>query len=201
MKTKRLSAIVMIVVFTISLLFGFITPSPYKAAFVNSTKKSLAPINSSVKELIRKGKAGYALLSLYLIILYNNLRVAAVNFLLGFTFVVPLLIIGLNGYTVGAFLSSGDYIRNAILLLPHGVVELTAVIFSSILGLDIALSVVKATTRKEVEFLISFKRNATQFKWVVVLLAIAAFIEVFITPLIYFIYLLLTKGSSWIPYS
>ncbi len=192
---EGLSALVMVALFIAALFAGIFTPASYKSLLIKSIKNSLNPVNSSLKKLVESKQVGYAVISIYLIILYNNLRVAAINLLLGITFIAPIAIILFNGYMVGAFLSYGDITRNSILLLPHGVVELTAIIYSSILGLSLGLGLVRKLRGKDVDLLAELRRKAEGFKWVVALLSIAAFIEVFITPLLFLAYVL-NSGSN-----
>lgn len=120
----------------------------------------------------------------------HNLRAALFIFLGGFLFSLPSIILYYaNFLVIGAFLNLG--IKNLTLsqilisLLPHGIFEVPAIIFSFILsvnmtnylGRDIFL---KNAKRREV-----FKYHIMLFSiFVVPLLIIAAGIEVYITPLL-----------------
>ena len=195
LNNEAISALVMTALFVTALLAGILTPLTYKSLFIKTVKNSLNPVNSSLKKLVESKQVGYAVISIYLLILYNNLKVAAINLLLGVTLIAPIAIILLNGYMVGAFLSYGDVVRNSILLLPHGVVELTAIIYSSILGLSLGLEVIKKLRGMNINLMSELRRKVDCFKWVITLLAIAAFIEVFVTPLLYLAYTVMT-GSN-----
>ena len=192
---EKMSAIIMTTLFIAALLAGILTPVTYKSSFIKSIKNSLNPINSSLKKLVESKQIGYAVITIYLLILYNNLKVAAINLLLGITFIAPIAIILFNGYMVGAFISYGDIIKNSILLLPHGIVELTALIYSSILGLSLGLGLIRKCKGEDVQLMNELRRKAGSFRWVILLLSIAAFIEVFITPLLFLAYTL-TSGSN-----
>ncbi|MCD6324508.1 MAG: stage II sporulation protein M, partial [Desulfurococcales archaeon] len=122
-------------VFIVSACFGALTPPQMKEAFVFSIIKNFSPLNESVKEMLSQGKGLQVFSALYITIFYNNLKVALLNYVLGFSMVVPLSILGFNGYVVGAFLTYGNTAGNAVLLLPHGVFELSAIILSAGLGL------------------------------------------------------------------
>ena len=195
LSVRELSALIIVAIFTASLLAGFLSPPTHKLAFIKSVRKSLTPINSSFRKLIEGKQIIYAIASLYILILYNNLKVAAINLLLGVTLIAPTAIIIFNGYMVGSFLSYGDILRNSILLLPHGVIELSAIIYSSILGLGLGLKALQRLRGRNIKLVNELRYVAERFKWVVLLLSIAAFIEVFITPLLYLTYIITTGGN------
>jgi uncharacterized membrane protein SpoIIM required for sporulation len=164
MKTDMLAAIVITGVFALALTAGALTPLSVKQSFVRSTESYLSPINQTFEEMTSKGKAGYVVLGLYVFILYNNLRVAVANLLLGFTIIIPVAIIGFNGYVIGAFLTYGDIIRNAILLLPHGIVEVTGIIYSAILGLRVGIESLKKLRKMKSDIRYAISSSFKNFK-------------------------------------
>ncbi len=182
-------AAVVIAVFIISLINGALLPSTVKARVISSTKQLLSPLSSLFKSNPIK-----AYISLPVIILYNNLRVAVVNTVLGFTIVIPLAITWFNGYRIGSLATYGNVVRNIILLVPHGVIELTAILYSAILGVRVGFECLRKLILKGGDPLEEFKHALSQLKYVFILLVIAALIESYITPLIYFTYKLFTGG-------
>lgn len=184
MKSSTISMLLVLTVFTAALLLGAITPPDVKEGTVTSTMESFQPIEKAITE----NPAVY-LHTVPVIIFYNNLRVAIVNYALGITLLVPLAVVFYNGYIVGTFLTTGDAVTNALLLLPHGITELVAIIYSASLGVRVGLEVVKRLLRKESFVKATLISGARGFTYVIILLLISAFIETFITPLVYFGYL------------
>lgn len=184
MKSSTISMLLVLTVFTAALLLGAITPPDVKEGTVTSTMESFQPIEKAITE----NPAVY-LHTVPVIIFYNNLRVAIVNYALGITLLVPLAVVFYNGYIVGTFLTTGDAVTNALLLLPHGITELAAIIYSASLGVRVGLEVVKRLLRKESFVKATLISGARGFTYVIILLLISAFIETFITPLVYFGYL------------
>lgn len=186
----KAEAVVVLAVFMLAVLYGALLPPNYKSSVTSSTKEILAPVSDFVKKNPIK-----TFLSLPFIIFYNNLRVAVVNLLLGVTLLAPLGIAWFNGFIVGSIATYGDVTRNIILLLPHGVIELTAILYSAALGLKIGVELVKKVLLKRGSPLEAFKYALSKFKLIFILLLIAAVVESYITPLIYFLYALIT-GSK-----
>jgi len=181
---------IVLAVFVLAILYGALLPPNYKSGVTSSTKEVLAPVSDFAKKNPIK-----TFLSLPFIILYNNLRVAVVNLLLGITLLAPLGITWFNGFIVGSIATYGDVNRNIILLLPHGVIELTAILYSAALGLRIGVEFTKKILFKRGAPLEAFKYALSKFKLIFLLLLIAAFVESYVTPLIYFLYALIT-GSK-----
>lgn len=124
-------------------------------------------------------------------IFLNNSIISFLGFLFGILFgIVPIFIVFFNGFIFGVVY---DYIsaQKSILFfmagfLPHGVFEITAVLFSCALGFRLGrlllVRLIKPSRKKQIflksEFIFSLKLF---FFIVVPLLLIAAFIESFIT--------------------
>lgn len=81
------------------------------------------------------------------------------------------------------------------MLLPHGIIELTAILYSTALGLKIGVELIKKVLLKRGAPLEAFKYALSKFKIIFILLLIAAIVESYVTPLIYFLYALIT-GSK-----
>ncbi len=186
----KAEAVVVLAVFTLAVLYGALLPPDYKSSVSASTKEILAPVSDFVKKNPVK-----TFLSLPFIIFYNNLRVAIVNLLLGVTLLAPLGIAWFNGFIVGSIATYGDVTRNIILLLPHGVIELSAILYSATLGLRVGVELVKKALLKRGSPVEALKYALSRFKLIFILLLIAAVVESYITPLIYFLYTLIT-GSK-----
>ncbi len=184
----KVEAVVVAVVFAMAVAQGAYSPASAKVVAVSTLRHSLSPLS----KLIESG-AWRAYLSLPVIILYNNLRVALVNILLGVTILAPLAIVWFNGYIIGSVATYGNNtLRNIVLMVPHGVVELAAILYSAALGLRVGVEGIKRLLGRRSNLFSEFKYALSQFRYVFLLLLIAAFIESFITPLVYLIYRFLT---------
>jgi len=185
--SKPVIAAVVLAIFLGSFIAGALQPDYLKESIKDSALEYFKPI----QEIIEKRPDIY-LHTLPIIILLNNLRVALLNFLLGVTVVVPIGVLLYNGFVVGAIMTHGDIIGNALLLLPHGIVELTAILYSAFLGLSLGAEALKKIRGKTADIVGELRKGANVFPYVILLLVIAAFIETFVTPIIYYSYLLLT---------
>jgi len=174
----KLSTALVITAFALGVISGLASEPAIRGRFIDEVVRELRPII--------EGLAINPLITALLIFL-NNLRVSLISFLTGPTLVVPLAIIYFNGYVVGAFLNypSRPLIHNLILLMPHGVLELPAILLSASLGTTLSLAMIhKYMFKADVSvsrLLISHSRHLAL---IALLLAIAALVEVFITPLV-----------------
>ena len=136
------------------------------------------------------------LITLPVIILYNNFRVAVINIALGPTIVVPIAITAFNGFYITSFVMSGNVIENFLLIIPHGVVEIPAFILSAAIGLKLGFAVIlKGLRLRDVSLAEVLALCIRYLSIVLMLFAIAALIETFLTPSVYAVYKVLTSGS------
>ena len=111
-------------------------------------------------------------------------------------FLLPLAVVFMNGlvlgiFTVGNGLSLKDLSVYAAYILPHGIIELPAVVFAAIIGYSVAVKLNAHLSRGQLE---SFHREARRtlrsrrvwalFSVVVLMLVSASFIETYVTPVI-----------------
>ena len=129
----------------------------------------------------------YPLMSSY--IMTNNILVALRAFVFGITLAIgTLYILFYNGILLGSltalFYLYGDPIKYWSLILPHGIIELTAIFISGAAGLIIAKSFLLPGNLNRTHSLIHGAKEALNLMGgVVVLLVIAGVIEGFFTPL------------------
>ena len=105
---------------------------------------------------------------------------------------LPALTLGVNGATLGLF--AGYYVHKNIPLwkylvgvLPHGIFEVTALVFSAALGLYLCKTVSTALLKKQkgaVSAAVS-RCGQTLLLWIVPLLVVAAVIETYVTPVLF----------------
>jgi stage II sporulation protein M len=122
--------------FVAAFLTGFLAPIPGKMALLGELKDSLEP---------------YLTLSpwkMFFVLLLNNSAKSFAVLLSGILFgLVPLIAVATNRYILGvAYLfASGEvgYVQAAKTVLPHGVLEIPAVIFSAAYGLWLGITFAK----------------------------------------------------------
>jgi stage II sporulation protein M len=168
----------MITSFILGLISCYVIEPRVTEDFVREVSKELRPIieTLSINPIITT-----------LLIFMNNLRVALITFFLGPTLLVPIAVLYVNGFLIGSFLmySSKPLIENLLLLIPHGVVELPAIILSATSGSSLGIAMIhKYLLKRNVSIKELFIKNLKYLIIAIVMLGIAAFIEVFITPVI-----------------
>ncbi len=126
-----------------------------------------------------------------LFLLAKNSLTAAISFVLGPLFcIVPAGILLFNGYLVGllgAAIASEYSLTFALsTLVPHGVFEFPALVLASAAGLRLGVAALRKVNSKlqHTEYSLSaeFGKGLRVFVLVVILLAIAAVIETYVTP-------------------
>lgn len=143
-------------------------------------------------EGVKSGKSGggqwnYPLMSSY--IMYNNISVSLRAFVFGITLGLgTMYVLFFNGAILGSLTGLvylyGDPINYWSLILPHGVIELTAIFISGAAGLIIAKSLLLPGEYKRSHSLINgAKKSVSLIIGVVLMLVIAGIIEGFFTPL------------------
>ncbi|BEP17646.1 hypothetical protein PYJP_09980 [Pyrofollis japonicus] len=141
-------------------------------------------------ELIKENKylnivntlpAFWEFISIYL----NNIVVSLIIFIFSLTILLGFYQVWINGYAVGTVIALA--LKNNIpiltvlsLLLPHGVIEIPAMLYAAFLGIQLPFSINKKNRAGKTLLAKTLKGLLT----VSVLLFIAAFVEAFITPII-----------------
>ena len=186
-KNKAVS-VAMISIFLMGTLTGIVLPSKSKLIIFKSLTNKFLDIISSNN-----------LLTFFKIFL-NNSFVGLLLIALGFTIFLPMLIILFNGLIIGLSadlsfriggLRPAMVLNLAAALLPHGIIELPALIICSILGLILGAKLFfkKKIMPKEGFTALFIKVTKIYIFIILPLLLFAAFVETFITPTI-------TIGSS-----
>ncbi|MDP4090762.1 MAG: stage II sporulation protein M [Bacillota bacterium] len=122
------------------------------------------------------------------IIMTNNIKVSLMAFALGITLGIgTIYVLFENGAMLGALTALvyqySDPVRFWSLILPHGVIELTAIFISGAAGFIIAKSILIPGEYTRVHSLISGAKRAVSHAWgIIFLLIIAGTIEGFFTP-------------------
>ena len=120
--------------------------------------------------------------SMMVMIFLNNLRVAIMAFLLGIIFgIVPTMVLIVNGVILGVLGTmmgqNGNLLTFLVLIIPHGVIEIPAILFSCVAGYKLFLGWIsnKRHLKKE------FNESLLIIAGVSVMLFLAAIIESFFT--------------------
>jgi stage II sporulation protein M len=127
---------------------------------------------------------------LFLIIFINNaikaLLLISLGILLGLP---PILFIVLNGFVLGGLGSALEAVNGwryvVASFAPHGVIEIPVILLATALGLTIGMESVRWLVRKESRVKLQLSNGLKLYvRWILPGLAIAAVIEVFVTPLV-----------------
>jgi stage II sporulation protein M len=127
---------------------------------------------------------------LFLIIFINNaikaLGIVLLGILLGLP---PLLFVGLNGFVLGALGSALESVKGweyvMVGFVPHGVIEIPVILLATALGLTVGMESLKWLVRRESRVKSQLSDCLKVYlRWILPGLAIAAIIEVFVTPLL-----------------
>ncbi|RLG61263.1 hypothetical protein DRN86_00290 [Candidatus Geothermarchaeota archaeon] len=144
------------------------------------------PMLNPIKELVRYLK-GLNEIEMFLVVFLNNSIKGLLNIVLGVLFgVYPLVFIVINAFVVGftaeyISASQGPLVA-ALGLIPHGILEIPAVLICAAMGFKMAVETIKSIIGKG-KLEIEIKKALKVYLYLILpLLLIAAFIEVFITP-------------------
>jgi stage II sporulation protein M len=127
---------------------------------------------------------------LFLIIFINNAIKALGLLFLGILLVVPpVLFIGLNGFILGGFGSALESVKGwryvMASFVPHGVIEIPVILLAAALGLTVGMESLRWLVRKESRVKSQLSDCLKVYlRWILPGLAVAAIIEVFVTPLL-----------------
>jgi stage II sporulation protein M len=166
------------VIFIAFVVVGFMIPSEI-------TGDVMAELQETVSMLENLGP-----LSLLVVIFLNNAIKCLVVILLGIIIGLPSAIfICFNAATIGmlAVVLGPELGYNTVVLglLPHGIIEIPVLVFSSALGLSVGAEAWKYILRQNSQVKKQMKYSLVLFtRWLIPALLVAAIIEVFITPLI-----------------
>lgn len=129
-------------------------------------------------------------ISTFLFIFMKNLLAIIIMWLSGFILAIPtILSLWLNGCLIGMVINiSGNPILVAISIIPHGIIELPAVMIAGGCGIKIGIEVLRKITsiitRSKTSVFNTLIETIRPVAFSAILLLIAAFIETYITPLL-----------------
>lgn len=172
---------VVTVIFLISLYLGYLwaESSPTVASeLVNEIFKGLSFVKILPDFVI------------FIFIFFNNSVKSLLSMLLGVVFgIIPVLFVLFNGYLIGVVISV--FSKNLgiwkilLMLIPHGLLEIPAIIVACSYGLKIGVTVAKKIIGENVSVFEEIKKALEIYaKIVLPILLTAAFVETYITPLV-----------------
>jgi stage II sporulation protein M len=127
---------------------------------------------------------------LLLIVFINNAIKALLLVLLGILVgLPPLLFIAVNGFVLGGLGAALESVMGWGYVLasfvPHGVIEIPLILLAAALGLTVGLESLKWLGRRESRVKLQLSNGLRVYvRWILPGLAVAAIIEVFVTPLL-----------------
>lgn len=174
MSKKVVSAIIAAYLFGVAL--GFNTPEPLASTILEAVKEL-------AERLITQNPAELAWR-----IFFNNARAVLVVALLSPLVLAPGLTVFANGVILGIALAyaaeAHSWLAAIISIAPHGVIEVPAFIYASVVSTTFGLTLWRKLLRKGGVQLSEASLNLAKGLLIsITLLAVAAFVEAFITPL------------------
>jgi stage II sporulation protein M len=174
--------IIAIALFVVGLVLGLRTPTSLAGP---------ASQEVNVLEQLADFLASLPRWSLFLIIFLKNVTAVLFSFILSpFFCLVPILTLTVNGWLIGvvsaAVIEEKSITYLLVGLLPHGILELPALIMGEAVALSFGVTVMLAIFRRERRGLIlaSLKQNARYLAIALGLFLPAAIIETYLTPLL-----------------
>jgi stage II sporulation protein M len=153
----------------------------------NLVKGLLSELGAVLGPLASTGNL--SLLLLLVIFINNAIKALGIIFLGILLGLPPILFIGLNGFILGGLGSALEAVNGwgyaVASFVPHGVIEIPVILLATALGLTIGMESVRWVVRKDSQVRLQLSYGLEVYvRWVLPGLAVAAVIEVFVTPLI-----------------
>lgn len=175
LKTLKIYILAVSIVFVFSIFLGYFFPSIAQAQ-----------VENIIKQLISQTQ-GKSFFGLMFFIIENNISTAFLGVILGILFgIFPVVSSILNGYIIGFVLEKSVAVSGyavILMLFPHGIFELPALIISLAMGMRLGTFIFRKNRKQD--FFYNFENALRVFLLIVIpLLLIAGVIE---TSLIFFV--------------
>ncbi len=167
-------------VFLASLVVGTLTGQ-------NMVEELIRQVGAVLQPLASTGNFSILLL---LVVFINNAIKALLLILLGILVgLPPLLFVALNGFVLGGLGSALESVNGWGYVLasfaPHGIIEIPAILLAAALGFTVAIESFQWLARRESRVRLRLSDGVKVYvRWILPGLAVAAVIEVFVTPLV-----------------
>ena len=184
-RENKLAVYASIAILFISLLLGYFL-EPYLYSYFN-------PVVEDLTHQVQQGTIKLTFQSIFL----NNIRIVIAMFLFGVTCFISAVILGFNGFFAGYYVATtDDLFQSLLLIVPHGIFEFSSCILACASGFVLFNFVFKFLKTlygqdngpvKEL-LRISFDESVVKLKQAIILfviasilMAIAGFVEVYLT--------------------
>ena len=184
-RENKLAVYASVAILFISLLLGYFL-EPYLYSYFN-------PVVEDLTHQVQQGTIKLTFQSIFL----NNIRIVIAMFLFGVTCFISAVILGFNGFFAGYYVATtDDLFQSLLLIVPHGIFEFSSCILACASGFVLFNFVFKFLKTlygqdngpvKEL-LRISFDESVVKLKQAIILfviasilMAIAGFVEVYMT--------------------
>ncbi len=173
--------VIVVLIFVVSTYLGYVWACNNPSLAGEVVKRLFGEL-SFVKNL-----PSYAV---FLLILTNNAVKSFLSMISGVIFgVVPVFFVMINGFMIGVvsavFSERVGLLRVVLMLLPHGILEIPAVLIACSYGLKLGIAFLRKIRGRGVDLRAEFKRALNVYvRYVLPMLITAAFIETYVTPII-----------------
>ena len=170
-----------------SLILGYLL-EPYLYSYFH-------PVVDELSQKVQTGTIKLTFADIFL----NNIKIAFQMFFYGIFFCLSAVLLAYNGFFLGYYVAiQDDLIRVLVMLIPHGVFELTACILACSSGLvlfNFFFRFFKSYLKEDLTLKDSFYKNSDKLTQAIIIFAVSAilmiiagFIEVYLTlPIAYFL--------------
>ena len=126
---------------------------------------------------------------IFLIIFLNNSVKSLFAILLGVLLIPPLFFVIANGLILGIVVGVKSVeiglMKTLLLIVPHGIIEIPAMIISASYGIELGLTVLKKMRDENVKLSLVFQEKIGKFvRYLLPAFFIAALIETYVTPIV-----------------
>ncbi len=176
-----------IFILIISLILGYLL-EPYLYSYFN-------PVVDDLSKKVQTGTIKLTFADIFL----NNIRISFQMFIYGIFFCLSAVLLAYNGFFLGYYVAiQDDLVRVLVMLIPHGIFELTACILACSSGLvlfNFLFRFFKSYLKEDLTLKDSFFKNSDKLTQAIIIFAVSAilmiiagFIEVYLTiPIAHFL--------------
>ena len=184
---NKLAIYISFFILIISLILGYVL-EPYLYSYFN-------PVVDDLSQKVQSGTIKLTFTHIFL----NNIKISFQMFIYGVFFCLSVVLLAYNGFFLGYYIAIQDNLfRVLVMLLPHGIFELSSCILACSSGLVLfyfIFKLLKCYLKEDLSLKDSFYNNLNKLKQAVIiflisviLMIIAGIIEVYLTiPIAHFI--------------
>jgi stage II sporulation protein M len=168
------------IIFFVSLVLGMLIGR-------NTVEGIMGQLGAILEPLALTGKL--TILLFFIIFINNAIKALAIIFLGILLGLPPLLFIVVNGFILGGLGSALESVNGWSYVMasfvPHGVIEIPLILLAAALGFTVGMESLKWLVRRESQVKLQLSNSLKVYaRWILPGLAVAAIIEVLLTPLL-----------------